>query len=66
VTVPGDHTLVAFLAPPWGDALSKTSGLDLRRTTPPLTEIVDFLIDKFPRTECSARFRSTSRSTRLH
>jgi len=47
VTVPGDHTLVAFLAPPWGDALSKTSGLDLRRTMPPLTEIVDFLIDKF-------------------
>jgi hypothetical protein len=47
VTVAPDHMLVAFLAPPWGEALSKTSGLDLRRTTPPLTEIVDFLLDRF-------------------
>jgi hypothetical protein len=43
-----DERLVVFIAPPWGDALSKTSGLDLRRTTPPITEIVDFLVDGFP------------------
>lgn len=43
-----DELLVVFIAPPWGNALSKTSGLDLRRTTPPITEIVDFMVDKLP------------------
>jgi hypothetical protein len=38
-----DQLLIAFIAPPWGDALNKSTGLDLRRTTPPITEIVDFL-----------------------
>ena len=33
--------VVAFLALPWGDALSAAHGLDLRRTRPPVTEIVD-------------------------
>jgi hypothetical protein len=42
--VAGDELLITFVAPPWGDALSSTSGLDLRRTTPPITEIVDSLI----------------------
>ena len=37
---PADHHIVAFLAPPWGDALSET-GLDLRRTKPPIDGIVD-------------------------
>ena len=41
--VAADELLITFIAPPWGDALS-TSGLDLRRTTPPITEIVDYLI----------------------
>jgi len=61
VTVPVDHMLVAFLAPPWGDALSKTSGLDLRRTTPPLIEIADFLLDRFPanRILCAAQIYET-------
>ena len=36
-----------FIAPPWGDAFDRTSGLDLRRTTPPITEIVDFLLHRF-------------------
>ncbi len=36
--------LVAFIAPPWGDALNVSTGLDLRRTTPPVAEIVDLLI----------------------
>jgi hypothetical protein len=44
-----DELLIAFIAPPWGDALDRTSGLDLRRTMPPITEIVDFLFHEFSR-----------------
>jgi hypothetical protein len=44
LTMTQDQLLIAFIAPPWGDALNKRSGLDLRRTTPPVTGIVDFLI----------------------
>jgi hypothetical protein len=44
LTLTQDHLLVAFIAPPWGSALNESTGLDLRRTTPPVTEIVDFLI----------------------
>jgi hypothetical protein len=39
-----DQLLIAFIAPPWGDALNKHTGLDLRRTMPPISEIVDLLI----------------------
>jgi hypothetical protein len=39
-----DQLLIAFVAPPWGDALNVSTGLDLRRTTPPITEVVDLLI----------------------
>ena len=46
-TASTDRLLITFIAPPWGDALSRTSGLDLRRTTPPITEIVDFLVHRF-------------------
>jgi len=38
---PGDHLIVAFLAPPWGDALHPVTGLDLERTKPPILEIID-------------------------
>ena len=48
--IPQDELLIAFLAPPWGNALSKQSGLDLRRTEPPLTGIVDLIANTFPRT----------------
>jgi hypothetical protein len=44
LTITPDQLVIAFIAPPWGDALNKSTGLDLRRTTPPITEIVDFLI----------------------
>jgi len=47
--VPTDQLLIVFIAPPWGDALSKTAGLDLRRSTPPIMEIVDVLIHRFGR-----------------
>ena len=43
-----DELLILFIAPPWGDAFDRTSGVDLRRTTPPVTEIVDFLLHRFP------------------
>jgi hypothetical protein len=46
-SVAADQLLITFIAPPWGDALDKTTGLDLRRTAPPITEIVDFLLDRF-------------------
>ena len=48
LSVASGELLVAFIAPPWGDALGKTSGLDLRRTTPPIPEIVDCLLHRFP------------------
>jgi len=37
---PPDHLIVAFLAPPWGDALHPVTGLHLDRTKPPILEIV--------------------------
>jgi 16S rRNA G966 N2-methylase RsmD len=40
---PVDCFIVVFVAPPWGDALNGTAGLDLRRTNPPVTEIVDYV-----------------------
>jgi hypothetical protein len=47
VTVPPDGLIVVFIAPPWGHALDPASGLDLRRTTPPIGTIVDLLVDRF-------------------
>jgi hypothetical protein len=38
---PVTHRIVAFLAPPWADALSAEDGLDLSRTKPPVGEIID-------------------------
>jgi hypothetical protein len=37
---PDDH-LVVCLGPPWGDALTTSTGLDVGRTRPPVGEIVD-------------------------
>jgi 16S rRNA G966 N2-methylase RsmD len=48
LNVPDEQVLIAFIAPPWGDALSASTGLDLLRTTPPVTEIVDMLAQQFP------------------
>jgi hypothetical protein len=44
-----DQQLIVFIAPPWGDAFDKTRGLDLRRTMPPITQIVDILCHSFAR-----------------
>ena len=48
VSLTADKLLVAFIAPPWGDALDPVHGLNLRRTTPPIVEVVEFLIHVFP------------------
>ncbi|MEP7179689.1 MAG: hypothetical protein ABI775_11405 [Pseudonocardiales bacterium] len=48
VTVPGDRLVIVFIAPPLGDALDPSSGLDLHRTTPPVGQILDVLILHFP------------------
>jgi hypothetical protein len=47
VSVAECELLIVFIAPPWGNALDRASGLDLRRTMPPITEIVDLLLDRF-------------------
>jgi hypothetical protein len=49
VTAQTDQLLIAFLAPPWGDALDPSAGLDLRYTKPPVAQIVDVLFRRFPR-----------------
>jgi hypothetical protein len=49
LSVTPDELLIAFIAPPWGDALG-SDGLDLRRTSPPVTEIVDVLSAAFAST----------------
>jgi hypothetical protein len=47
LSVPDGQLLIAFIAPPWGTALSVSDGLDLRITTPPVIEIVDSLAQRF-------------------
>jgi hypothetical protein len=42
-----DRAIVVFVAPPWGTALHEAKGLNLRRTTPPVTEIVDKMSHSF-------------------
>jgi len=49
LAVPGGELLIAFVAPPWGDALTEEHALDLRRTTPPVRAVVDVLAATFPR-----------------
>jgi hypothetical protein len=43
-----DELLIVFVAPPWGDALHPSSGLDLRATTPPVSAIVELVARTFP------------------
>ena len=57
VSLAADELLIAFIAPPWGDALSKIHGLDLRRTAPPITDIVDFLLRAFAQTRLLCAFQ---------
>jgi len=41
---PAEDLVIVFVAPPWGHALSERSGLDLRRTQPPVSEVIDVTI----------------------
>jgi predicted RNA methylase len=47
IAVSDDELLVVFVAPPWGDALDPEHGLDLRRTQPPVTDVVDVVARTF-------------------
>jgi hypothetical protein len=38
--IPSDRAIIVFVAPPWGTALDEEIGLDLRQTTPPITDII--------------------------
>ena len=49
VSVASGELLITFIAPPWGNAFDSTCGLDLQRTSPPITDIVDFLLHRFSR-----------------
>jgi proline iminopeptidase len=40
--------VVLFVAPPWGEALDPKIGLDLRKTRPPIVEVLDAAITSFP------------------
>lgn len=42
-----DAVVIAFIAPPWGEAFSPDHGLDLRATAPPVPEIVDTFATRF-------------------
>ncbi|MDQ6675149.1 MAG: class I SAM-dependent methyltransferase [Chloroflexota bacterium] len=48
LSLPVDQLVIAFIAPPWGNALHPSEGLDLRRTTPPASEIIDLIAQRFP------------------
>ena len=43
-----DEAMIVFVAPPWGTALNETEGLDLRRTEPPITEVIAKFAEAFP------------------
>jgi hypothetical protein len=38
--LPSSDAMIVFVAPPWGTALDEVDGLDLRRTQPPITDII--------------------------
>jgi hypothetical protein len=44
-----DELVILFISPPWGEALDPASGLDLRRTAPPILEIIDLATAVFDR-----------------
>ena len=48
--IPAERRVVAFLAPPWADALSVATGLDLGRTKPPIREIIADFERVYPKT----------------
>ena len=47
LSVSEDALVIVFVSPPWGAALDEAVGLDLRRTTPPVADIVALAMDAF-------------------
>jgi len=47
--IPEHRGIVAFVAPLWGTALDEVQGLDLSRTAPPISEVIDQLVRQFPK-----------------
>jgi hypothetical protein len=47
--VPEDRGIVAFVAPPWGTGLDEAEGLDLCRTTPPISAVIEQIARHFPK-----------------
>jgi hypothetical protein len=45
--LPPGRALVVFVAPPWGTALDEAKGLDLRRTEPPITGIIERICQRY-------------------
>lgn len=50
VRSPAGGLVIVFVAPPWGEALDPSRGLDLRRTSPPVTKVLDTVARRFPGT----------------
>jgi hypothetical protein len=46
--LPRTDAIIIFVAPPWGTALDEAEGLDLRRTEPPITEIMARVGQTYP------------------
>src|ERR1700758_1100369 len=44
---PEDRSIVVFVAPPWGTALDEAQGLDLNRTTPSISEVIEQIVRRF-------------------
>jgi len=62
--VPEDRGIVAFVAPPWGTALDEVQGLDLGRTTPPISEVIEQNCASIPEAKhpfCDADLREGQR-----
>lgn len=45
--LPVNHALIVFVAPPWGTALDEDRGLDLSRTEPPITGIIERIARRY-------------------
>jgi hypothetical protein len=46
--VQAGDAMIVFVAPPWGSALDELQGLDLRRTEPPIAEIIARIGQVYP------------------
>ena len=47
LTARDGELVIVFISPPWGEALDPETGLDLRRTTPPVAAVIDLAIAVF-------------------